>query len=64
MKIIDLDGKVITVENLELALMQADDYRYYRHSDPAFAAFDEKQQAYWNDVYNKLLALTENQQNQ
>ena len=57
MKITDTDGKIITVENLQLALMQADDYRHYRHTDPGFSAFDDKQQAYWEDIYQKLLAL-------
>ncbi len=59
MEIIDLDGKIITVENLELALMQADDYRHYCHADPALATFDDKQRVYWTDIYHKLLALTE-----
>jgi hypothetical protein len=59
MKIKDVGGKIITVENLQLALLQADDYRHYRHTDPRFAEFDTKQQAYWEDVYQKLLALSE-----
>lgn len=57
MKITDKDGKIITVENLQLALMQADDYRHYRHTDPGYTAFDDKQQAYWDDLYQKLLTL-------
>jgi len=56
-KIKDIEGKIITVENLQLALLQADDYRYYRHTDPGFAEFDNKQRAYWEDIYQKLLAL-------
>ncbi|RYG41398.1 MAG: hypothetical protein EOO01_25250 [Chitinophagaceae bacterium] len=59
MKITDQNGKVITVDNLQLALLQADDYRHYRHTDPGFADFDVKQQTYWEDVYQKLLALSE-----
>lgn len=59
MKITDQNGKIITVENLQLALLQADDYRHYRHTDPGFADFDDNQQAYWEDVYQKLLALSE-----
>lgn len=59
MKIKDLGGKIITVENLQLALFQADDYRHYRHIDPGFAEFDARQQAYWEDVYQKLLTLSE-----
>ncbi|SDH29499.1 hypothetical protein [Mucilaginibacter gossypii] len=57
MKIIDIDGKEIAVTDLDLAIMQADDYRHYMHSDPTYKAFDERQQAYWEDVYQKLLAL-------
>jgi len=57
MKIVDLNGGVIEVENLDLALMQADDFRHYRHTDIAFTQLDEKLQAYWQDVYQKLLLL-------
>ncbi|MDR6943708.1 hypothetical protein [Mucilaginibacter pocheonensis] len=59
MKITDTDGKIITVENLQLALMQADDFRHYRHTDPGFSDFDDKQNAYWNDIFQKLMALSE-----
>lgn len=57
MKIIDLNGKEITVTDLDLAIMQADDYRHYNLTDPAQAGFVKKQQAYWEDIYQKLLAL-------
>lgn len=57
MKIIDLDGKVIEIENLDLAIRQADDYRHYQHTDAAFMELDKKQQTYWQDVYEKLLKL-------
>ena len=59
MKITDKNGKIITIENLQLALLQADDYRHYRHTDPGFSDFDDKQQAYWEDIYQKLLALSD-----
>ncbi|NOW95992.1 hypothetical protein [Mucilaginibacter sp. SG564] len=59
MKFKDIDGKIITIENLQLALLQADDFRHYRHTDPGFAEFDARQQAYWEDVYQKLLALSQ-----
>lgn len=55
MKIVDINGEVIEVENLELALMQADDYRHYRVSQPT--ASDLKQYAYWQDLYEKLHEL-------
>ncbi|QEM07891.1 hypothetical protein DIU31_031930 [Mucilaginibacter rubeus] len=57
MKIVDLNGKVIEVENLDLAFQQADACRHYRHTDSAFAQQDEKLQTYWEDVYQKLLKL-------
>jgi hypothetical protein len=57
MKITDLDGKPITITDLDLALMQADDYRHYRHTDPAMAAADERLQAYWEDLYQQLLKI-------
>lgn len=57
MKIIDLNGKLIEVENLNLAFQQADDYRHYRHNDKAFAQMDNELQAYWEDIYQKLLKL-------
>jgi hypothetical protein len=43
--------------DLKLALLQADDYRHYRHADPAFAATDEVLATYWGDIYQKLLLL-------
>jgi len=57
MKIVDLNGKVIEVENLDLAFQQADAYRHYRHTYKAFAQLDKELQAYWQDVYQKLFKL-------
>ncbi|NHA05582.1 hypothetical protein G7092_17355 [Mucilaginibacter sp. HC2] len=57
MKIIDLEGKEIAVTDLSLAILQADDYRHYRHINTEFAEFDEKQRRYWEDIYQKLLKL-------
>ncbi|WP_259065872.1 hypothetical protein HDF24_03230 [Mucilaginibacter sp. X4EP1] len=55
MKIIDLDGREITVTDLALALMQADDYRHYRVSDPS--EYHLYLYKYWEDLYQKLLLL-------
>jgi len=55
MEITDLDGKVLTVTDCTLALMQADDYRHYRVSEPSpdqLHLYD-----YWEDLYQKLLLL-------
>jgi hypothetical protein len=57
MQIVDLYGKEIAVADLSLAILQADDFRYYRHSSPEFAGADEQQRRYWEDVYQKLLRL-------
>lgn len=57
MKIIDLNDKEIVVTDLDLAIMQADDYRHFNHNDPSFKRLDEGLQAYWEDIYQKLLGL-------
>ncbi|NVM66863.1 hypothetical protein FHW88_005181 [Mucilaginibacter sp. SG538B] len=62
MHIIDLHGKKVGVTDLQLAIMQADDYRHYRLSGPANQKFYRRQQTYWEDFYVKLLLL-ENQLN-
>ena len=61
MKIIDLNGKEIEVTDLKLAILQADDYRHYRHIDKAFAEFDRQQSKYWEDIYFELLILKNGQ---
>ena len=55
MKIIDLDGKEIEVTDLALALLQADDYRHYRVTNPT--GFHHHLQNYWEDFYQKLILL-------
>jgi len=55
MKITDLDGKEIAVEDLRLAILQADDYRHYRVSEPS--EYQLYLYKYWEDVYQKLLLL-------
>lgn len=48
-----MNGKEITVTDLALALMQADDFRHYRVSKPTanqLYLYD-----YWEDLYQKLL---------
>jgi hypothetical protein len=57
MKIIDLNGLFINVNNLQLAIMQADDYRHLQCFNPEHVAFAEKQRQYWEDIYQKLLYL-------
>jgi hypothetical protein len=57
MKIKDLNGFEIEVENLQLAIAQADDYRRWVHIDTNFRYSDEKLKAYWEDIYQKLISL-------
>ena len=57
MKIIDLNGCEIEIDNLQLAIIQADDYRHYEHMNPQNRQADEQRKAYWEDVYQKLLLL-------
>ncbi|QJD94358.1 hypothetical protein HH214_08895 [Mucilaginibacter robiniae] len=55
--ITDLHGQTIEITDLQLALLQADDYRHYRRLDAAYEEEDEQLQVYWEDVYQKLTAL-------
>ena len=57
LKITDLNGFELEIDNLQLAIMQADDYRHYQHLDPKYQQTDEQIQAYWNDIYQKLTQL-------
>lgn len=50
MKITDLNGFDLEIDNLQLAIMQADDNKHFRHLDPAYQQTDERLQAYWEDV--------------
>jgi hypothetical protein len=54
-KITDLNGFELEIDDLQLAIMQADDYRHYQHSDPQFQATDDRLKNYWDDVYQKLI---------
>jgi hypothetical protein len=55
--ITDLNGFELEIDNLQLAIMQADDYRHYAHLNPKHHLADERLQTYWEDVYQKLLLL-------
>lgn len=57
LKITNLNGFELEINNLQLAIMQADDYRYYSHLDPKYQQADEEMQAYWEDIYQKLVQL-------
>lgn len=55
MHITDLDGMEVAVTDLALALMQADDYRHYRVTEPT--PYQLHLYEYWEDLYQKLLTL-------
>lgn len=57
MKITDLNGFDIEIEDLQLAIMQADDYRHIEHLNPEMQCANAKLQTYWEDVYQKLIQL-------
>jgi len=57
MNITDINGKVIEISDLDLAIIQADDVRHYSTTQPEQLAFVLRQQAYWQDIYQKLLSL-------
>jgi hypothetical protein len=59
MDIIDQNGKKIEVTDLGPAIMQADDYRHYQLSGSAHRDYNRRQQAYWEDIYLKLMILAE-----
>lgn len=55
----DKDGKNITVTNLPEALKQADYFRDFVHTDKAFKRFDQERQVYWQDLYEKLVNISD-----
>lgn len=57
MKIIDINGCAISVTDLEAAIKQANEFRQYNTDDEDMKMLVLKQQAYWQDIYEKLLGL-------
>ncbi|MFH7017344.1 hypothetical protein [Flavobacterium sp. FlaQc-47] len=55
----DINGENIDIINLSEAIKQADYFRNFAHSDKLFEKFDKKRQAYWQDVYEKLVAISD-----
>jgi hypothetical protein len=53
----DRNGENIEVLNLAEAIKQADYFRNFAHEDKLFEKFDKKRQAYWQDMYEKLVAI-------
>lgn len=55
MKITDLKGLQIEVTDLDKAIEQAENFKELHHVPPAES--DKERQAYWRDIYQKLLQL-------
>jgi hypothetical protein len=55
----DINGENIDIINLSEAIKQADYFRNFAHSDKLFEKFDEKRQAYWQDLYEKLMKISD-----
>jgi hypothetical protein len=55
LQIVDLEGREMEVTDLNLSLMQADDFRHYRVNEPTETHLHLY--AYWEDIYQKLLLL-------
>ncbi|PSK90846.1 hypothetical protein [Taibaiella chishuiensis] len=62
MYITDQNGKQVEVTDLKAAIKQAKMFKGLRHVDasPERASADDQIQAYWQDIYEKLLQLQSN----
>lgn len=59
MKVTDLNEQLIEVTDLSAALEQATFFKDC-HQEPPEPITDSRQQAYWTDIYAKLIALHSN----
>lgn len=59
MKIKDLNGNSIEVTDINEAIRISKQFTKYKHKDKSFSDFDKRQNAYWVDMYEKLIATKE-----
>ncbi|GEM63859.1 hypothetical protein SF1_18410 [Sphingobacterium faecium NBRC 15299] len=59
--ITDLNGNNIEVADLDEAILITGDRKDYRHVNKGYEQFDNKQSAYWTDLYEKLLQVKKSQ---
>lgn len=59
MKVADLNGCLIEISNLDEAIKITKQYKEYQHEDKTYSDFDIRQKAYWEDMYEKLIAIKE-----
>jgi len=57
MKIIDMNGKEIVIEDLDTAIAIAEEYILYHSDNEELSAMHERLHQYWTDIYEKLNAL-------
>ncbi|KQB43865.1 hypothetical protein RCH33_355 [Flavobacterium daejeonense] len=57
MEVIDLNGYAIEVTDLDEAIKITAEYKDYQHEGNDFSDFNERQKAYWMDMYEKLTAI-------
>lgn len=55
----DKNGENVEVTNLAEAIKQADYFRNFSHTNKLFEKFDQKRQAYWQDMYEKLIKISD-----
>lgn len=53
----DKNGKNIRVTNLTQTIEQAEYFRNFAHTEKIFEKFDKERRAYWQDLYEKLVAI-------
>ncbi|RUT67783.1 hypothetical protein D0817_24515 [Flavobacterium cupreum] len=54
----DKNGEKFEVTNLAETIKQADYFRNFSHTDKRFEEFDRKRQVYWQDLYEKLMKIS------
>jgi len=64
MKITDLNGESLEVTDLDKTIKQAEIFKDYEHENKDFKDLDNRHKSYWNDLYQKLQILKNNQNEQ
>lgn len=63
MEVIDLNGCTIEVTDLDEAIKITAEYKDYQQEGNDFSDYNERQKAYWMDMYEKLMAIKNGQNN-
>ena len=57
MKIIDINGCTVEINNLNDAIQITRRYEQYEHENKGFSKLDKELNRYWTDLYGKLLKI-------